>query len=153
MLVLPPRLRLKPRLKQMKVKQDLTMGESHFWIRYGSLRLPIDLPSFLRWSRCDHQLDWTRESFTLSEKLSRAVRKSFVELHRQGKIYQWHRVTNRDPVNQSVISDIEVIMKEQESKLYYIKYFVTGGQNSIHRSYYSSRYRDRRCSYCSQSRR
>ncbi len=76
-------------------------------------------------------LDWTRESFTLSEKLSRAVRKSFVELHRQGKIYQWHRVTNRDPVSQSVISDIEVIMKEQESKLYYIKYFVTGGQNSI----------------------
>lgn len=76
-------------------------------------------------------LDWTRESFTLSEKLSRAVRKSFIELHRQGKIYQWHRVTNRDPVSQSVISDIEVIMKEQESKLYYVKYFVTGGQSSI----------------------
>jgi valyl-tRNA synthetase len=76
-------------------------------------------------------LDWSRESFTLSEKLSRAVRKSFVELYNQGKIYQWHRVTNWDPVSQSVISDIEVIMKEQDSKLYYIKYFVTGGQNSI----------------------
>jgi len=40
-------------------------------------------------------------------------------------------VTNWDPVSQSVISDIEVIMKEQESKLYYIKYFVKGGQSSI----------------------
>lgn len=40
-------------------------------------------------------------------------------------------MTNWDPVNQSVISDIEVIMKEQESKLYYVKYFVTGGQSSI----------------------
>jgi valyl-tRNA synthetase len=76
-------------------------------------------------------LDWSRESFTLSEKLSRAVRKSFVELYNQGKIYQWHRVTNWDPVSQSVISDIEVIMKEQESKLYYVKYFTSGGQNSI----------------------
>jgi valyl-tRNA synthetase len=40
-------------------------------------------------------------------------------------------VTNWDPVSQSVISDIEVIMKEQESKLYYVKYFTSGGQNSI----------------------
>lgn len=76
-------------------------------------------------------LDWSRESFTLSEKLSRAVRKAFIELYNQGKIYQWHRVTNRDPVSQSVISDIEVVMKEQESKLYYIKYFVKWGQSSI----------------------
>ena len=72
---------------------------------------------------CWWSFDWSKEAFTLSEKFSRAVRKYFVQMYRQWKIYRWSRVTNRDPEIQSVISDIEVEYVTQPWKLYYIKYF------------------------------
>lgn len=76
-------------------------------------------------------LDWSREEFTLSEKLSRAVRKAFSNLYQQGKIYEGSRIVNRSVGTQSVVSDSEVIHKEEEGNLYYIKYFIQGKGDSI----------------------
>ena len=59
-------------------------------------------------------MDWNREEFTLSEKLSRAVRKAFANLYNQGKIYEGTRIVNRSVGTQSVISDVEIVYKEEE---------------------------------------
>jgi valyl-tRNA synthetase len=71
-------------------------------------------------------LDRSRENFTLSPKCSRAVRKSFSNLYHQNKIYQWSYINNRCTRCQTVLSDVEVVHKNQESKLYYLDYFCIG---------------------------
>ena len=75
--------------------------------------------------------DWSREEFTMSEKLSRAVRKAFVNLHEKWKIYQGNRIVNWCPASQTVISDVEVEYKEEETNLYHIRYFVEGKWDNI----------------------
>ncbi len=81
--------------------------------------------------RMGASLDRSREEFTLSEKLSRAVRKSFSNLHNQGKVYEGTRIVNRSVGTQSVISDLEVVYKEEEGTLYYLKYFLEGKGEAI----------------------
>lgn len=76
-------------------------------------------------------LDWSREEFTLSERLSRAVRKSFSNLYNQGKIYEGTRIVNWSVGTQSVISDIEIEYEEEEGNLYYLKYFIEGKGEAI----------------------
>ena len=51
--------------------------------------------------------DWSRERFTMDEGLSRAVLKTFVDLHAQGLIYRDKRLVNWDPKFQTAISDLE----------------------------------------------
>ncbi len=71
-------------------------------------------------------VDWSREEFTLSEQLSRAVRKAFVHLYNEGKIYRDTYMVNRSPEAKTVLSDLEVEYKEEQAKMYFIKYFVQG---------------------------
>jgi valyl-tRNA synthetase len=59
-------------------------------------------------------LDWSREQFTLSERNFRAVRKVFKELYERGKIYKDSYMTNWCPSCQTVLSDLEVNMKEEK---------------------------------------
>jgi len=70
--------------------------------------------------------DWSRERFTMDEGLSKAVRKVFVELHRQGLIYRDKRLVNWDPKLHTAISDLEVENREQKGKMWYFKYPVDG---------------------------
>ena len=74
--------------------------------------------------------DRSREQFTLSEKLSRAVRKSFVNLANANKIYQANYIVNRCPRCQTVLSDIEVNFEDTTGKLYNINYFLADTTNS-----------------------
>lgn len=74
-------------------------------------------------------LDREREQFTLSEQLSRAVRKSFKNLHKDWKISLWYRIANRCKRCQTVLSDAEVEMTPTHSKLYRIRYFLVWGKN------------------------
>ncbi len=72
--------------------------------------------------------DWSRERFTMDDGLSAAVRKVFVELHRQGLIYRDKRLVNWDPLLHTAISDLEVESREVRGKLWTIRYPVEGEQ-------------------------
>jgi valyl-tRNA synthetase len=66
--------------------------------------------------------DWSRERFTMDEGLSRAVRKVFVDLYRQGLIYKDKRLVNWDPKFQTAISDLEVQQIEVKGHLWHLRY-------------------------------
>lgn len=70
--------------------------------------------------------DWERTAFTMDEERSRSVFDVFVDLYNKGLIYRGVRVVNWDPAAQTALSDEEVIYKEQQGKLYYLRYFVEG---------------------------
>ncbi len=75
--------------------------------------------------------DWSRERFTLDEKLSRAVREVFVTLYNEGLIYKDDYIINWCPRCQTALSDLEVEHKEVEGRLYYIKYPVKGEDDYV----------------------
>ncbi|MEI6985277.1 MAG: valine--tRNA ligase [Rhodospirillaceae bacterium] len=66
--------------------------------------------------------DWAKERFTMDEGLNRAVRKVFVELHKQGLIYRDKRLVNWDPCLHTAISDLEVEQREIKGHLWHFKY-------------------------------
>lgn len=75
--------------------------------------------------------DWSRQRFTLDDKLSKAVEKVFIKLYEQGYIYQGDRIVNWCPSCGTAISDIEVEHEDEEGKLYYINYKIDGEDNFI----------------------
>ncbi|AZA80439.1 valine--tRNA ligase [Chryseobacterium lactis] len=75
--------------------------------------------------------DWDRTRFTLEDKLSQQVIKSFVDLYNKGLIYRGYRMVNWDPEAKTNISDEEVIFKEQNGKLYFLKYKIEGSEEFL----------------------
>jgi valyl-tRNA synthetase len=71
-------------------------------------------------------VDWSRERFTLDPGLSRAVRKVFVELYRDGLIYRGHYVVNWCPRCETAVSDLEVKHSDSPGRLYLIRYDTPG---------------------------
>ncbi|WP_027455982.1 valine--tRNA ligase [Xylanibacter brevis] len=70
--------------------------------------------------------DWDRTAFTMDEKRSESVIKVFVDLYRKGYIYRGLRMVNWDPKALTALSDEEVVYREEQSHLYYLKYYVAG---------------------------
>ena len=79
-----------------------------------------------QWAKMGLMLDYSRERFTLDEGLNLAVRKVFVDLYKKGLIYQGERIISWDPVQQTALSNIEVIHQDDEGYMYYFKYHVVG---------------------------
>ncbi len=75
--------------------------------------------------------DWDRTRFTMEPKLSQQVIKSFVDLYNKGLIYRGYRMVNWDPEAKTNISDEEVIYKELNGKLYYLKYKIEGSEEFL----------------------
>ncbi|MDZ4052907.1 MAG: valine--tRNA ligase, partial [Phenylobacterium sp.] len=75
--------------------------------------------------------DWSRERFTLDEGLSAAVRKVFVQLHKEGLIYRDKRLVNWDPHFQTAISDIEVEQREVDGHYWHFAYPLEDGSGEI----------------------
>lgn len=69
--------------------------------------------------------DWDRTAFTMDEERSRSVIHVFVDLYRKGLIYRGVRMVNWDPKAKTALSDEEVIYKEEQTKLYYMKYYLS----------------------------
>jgi valyl-tRNA synthetase len=69
--------------------------------------------------------DWSRERFTMDEAYTKWVSHVFEELFKEGLIYRGKRIVNWCPVSLTALSDEEVIMKPQRSKLYFMKYELT----------------------------
>ena len=68
--------------------------------------------------------DWDRTRFTMEEDMSEAVIDNFIHLYKKGWIYRGIRMVNWDPAGKTAVSDEEVIRKEVNQKLYYIKYSI-----------------------------
>ncbi|MFN3930818.1 MAG: valine--tRNA ligase [Brevundimonas sp.] len=76
--------------------------------------------------------DWSRERFTLDEGLNAAVRKVFVQLHREGLIYRDKRLVNWDPHFQTAISDLEVEQREMDGSYWHFAYPLADGVTYEH---------------------
>ncbi len=71
-------------------------------------------------------LDWDRTAFTMEDKYYASVIRVFVELYNKGYIYRGVKMINWDPQAKTALSDEEVVYKQTNSKLYYIRYRVDG---------------------------
>ena len=71
-------------------------------------------------------LDWNRTHFTMDDEYYAAVIRVFVELYNKGYIYRGVKMINWDPQAQTALSDEEVIHKQTNSKLYYVRYKLDG---------------------------
>ena len=69
--------------------------------------------------------DWERTSFTMDDIRSKSVIRAFVDLYNKGLIYRGVRMVNWDPKALTALSDEEVIFKDEHSKLFYLKYYLT----------------------------
>jgi valyl-tRNA synthetase len=77
--------------------------------------------------RMGDTVDWSREYFTMDDKLSKTVTETFVKLFEQGLIYRGKRLVNWDPVLQSAVSDLEVESEERNSFMWHILYPFSDG--------------------------
>ncbi|AZI39520.1 valine--tRNA ligase [Epilithonimonas vandammei] len=110
-------------------KKDITRKEflKHAWEwtdKYGGTILE-------QLKKLGCSCDWDRTRFTLEDNLSKSVIKVFVDLYNKGLIYRGYKVVNWDPEAQTNISDEEVIFKEQNGKLFYLKYKIEGTEDFL----------------------
>ncbi|MBS7806756.1 valine--tRNA ligase [Variovorax sp. PCZ-1] len=81
--------------------------------------------------RMGASVDWSREYFTMDDKLSKVVTETFVRLYEEGLIYRGKRLVNWDPVLKSAVSDLEVESQEADGKMHYILYPFADGEQMI----------------------
>ena len=74
--------------------------------------------------------DWSRVIFTLDETPRQAVRKTFVDLFEDGRIYRGDRIINWDPQMMTALSDVEVEHKETAGHLWHVRYPFVGDDGS-----------------------
>ena len=79
------------------------------------------------WTSCD----WSKEKFTMDPDMNERVIEAFNILYERGLIYQGEYMVNYDPVMKTVISDQEVVHKEEQWKLYHVTYFVSGSDSEV----------------------
>lgn len=108
-------------------KSDLSRDKflEHAWAwkdKYGGIILE-------QLKKLGASCDWDRTRFTMEDNLSDAVIEVFNKLYADGMIYRGFRMVNWDPEGKTALSDEEVIHKEVQSKLYYIKYQVVGSDD------------------------
>ena len=75
--------------------------------------------------------DWKRTKFTMDEDLSKSVISVFIDLYEKGHVYRGIRMVNWDPEGKTALADDEVIYREVDSQLYYIKYKIKETNNSL----------------------
>lgn len=81
--------------------------------------------------RLGASIDWSREYFTMDEKMSRAVRDVFVTLYEQGLIYRGKRLVNWESTLLTAVSDLEVVSEEEEGSLWHIRYPLADGSGAL----------------------
>jgi len=110
-------------------KKDLTREDflKHAWEwkeKYGGIILK-------QLEKLGASCDWKRTRFTMEDDLSEAVIDVFIDLYKKGQIYRGVRMVNWDPQGLTAISDEEVIHKEVNSKLYFVKYKIEDSDEFI----------------------
>jgi len=110
-------------------KKDISREEflTHAWEwkeKYGGIILEQQ-------QKLGNSCDWDKLTFTMDEDYSNAVLESFVRLYNKGLIHKGNRLVNWCPKSQTALSDEEVIFKEVEGKLWYIKYKIEDSDTFI----------------------
>lgn len=110
-------------------KSDLTREEflSHAWEwkeKYGGIILN-------QLHRLGASCDWDRTFFTMDEKNSDAVEDVFINYFRKGLVYRDYKMVNWDPTAQTTISNEEVIYRDVDAALYYVKYAIEGSDDHV----------------------
>jgi len=105
-------------------KNDLTRGQflDHAWEwthEHGGIILE-------QLKKLGASCDWERTAFTMDEVRSESVLRVFCDLYDKGLIYRGVRMVNWDPKALTALSDEEVIHKEVNGKLYYLRYMIEG---------------------------
>ena len=72
--------------------------------------------------------DWDRTKFTLDDDMYESVIQAFEALHEKGLVYRGYRMINWDPEAKTTVSDEEVNHIEEDSSLYYLKYFIENSE-------------------------
>lgn len=75
--------------------------------------------------------DWDRTRFTMDPDLSNSVIDTFIHFYREGYIYRGVRMVNWDPVGRTALSDEEVIRKEVDQRLFYLRYPIVGSEEHV----------------------
>lgn len=75
-----------------------------------------------QWKKLGLGLDYSQEKFTLDPQVNDLVRWVFVQMYHQDLIYQGEQIVNWDPVQETAISNVEVVYQEVAGKMYYFKY-------------------------------
>ncbi len=118
------------KLKEEAVKkEDLNRDEflEHAWdwtYKHGGIILE-------QLKKLGASCDWKRTKFTMDDDMSESVTKVFVDLFNKGLIYRGYRMVNWDPEAKTTVSDEEVIYKEKNGKLYYLRYPIEGEEGFV----------------------
>jgi valyl-tRNA synthetase len=125
---------------QMVVERELaaagnadrrTLGRDEFVQRVWAWKDKSGGEIFQQDRRLGVSADWSRERFTMDEGLSAAVRKVFVQLHKEGLIYRDKRLVNWDPHFETAISDLEVENRDTSGTMWRIAYPLEDGSGEI----------------------
>lgn len=112
-------------IKKSDIGRDAFLEHAFDWKdKYGGIILD-------QLKRLGASCDWERTRFTMEEKLSKAVIQVFVDLYNKGKIYRGLRMTNWDPEALTVLSNEEVIYKDEQSNLYHVRYQIEGTEEYL----------------------
>ena len=106
-------------VKKTDLTRDEFLGHAWDWThKHGGIILE-------QLKKLGASCDWNRTAFTMDPVRSESVLKVFVDLYNKGLIYRGVRMVNWDPKALTALSDEEVIHKEVNGKLYYIKYQIS----------------------------
>src|SRR5579862_1524060 len=110
-------------------KSRLQLGREEFVLRVWQWREQYGGAILEQMKRLGASVDWSREYFTMDERMSRAVREAFVRLYDEGLIYRGKYIVNWCPRCITAVSDLEVVHEETPGKLYQIRYPVFGAKD------------------------
>src|SRR5262245_51736620 len=112
-------------------KHRLDLGREQFLERVWKWKEQSGGTITQQMRRLGDSVDWSRDTFTMDPRLSRAVTEVFVRLHDEGLIYRDKRLVNWDPVLLTAVSDLEVVSEEENGSLWHIRYPIVGGGGHI----------------------
>jgi len=112
-------------IKKADLSRDEFMEHAWEWTRkHGGIILE-------QLKKLGASCDWERTRFTMDEKYYQSVIDCFVDLYQKGKIYRGERMINWDPAARTALSDEEVIYKEVQSRLYFLRYRIAGSEEFL----------------------
>ena len=117
-------------LQEQKISRH-DLGRKNFVARVWEWKEQSGNTITTQMRRLGDSVDWSREYFTMDDKLSMVVTETFVRLYEQGLIYRGKRLVNWDPVLQSAVSDLEVESEEKDGSLWHIRYPLADGSDSL----------------------